>query len=109
MSQPNSAKPDQWFVYLLLCDHKVIYTGIAKDPEQRLKQHQAGAPHGAKFTRRFSLLELVYQVKVGGRSQASQFEYLIKKMPVKSKRTIINTQPDLQQLADWLGKSTDTD
>lgn len=38
-----------WYVYVLLNDAGVSYTGIAKDVAARLKKHNAGA--GAKFTR----------------------------------------------------------
>lgn len=38
-----------WFVYVLLNTARIAYTGIAKDVEARLAQHNAGA--GAKFTR----------------------------------------------------------
>jgi len=38
-----------WFVYVLLNEGGIAYTGIAKDTAARLKQHNAGT--GAKFTR----------------------------------------------------------
>ena len=38
-----------WFVYVLLNDAGITYTGIAKDVEARLVRHNAGT--GAKFTR----------------------------------------------------------
>jgi len=38
-----------WFVYVLLNDAGIAYTGIAKDVAARLEKHNAGA--GAKFTR----------------------------------------------------------
>ncbi|MDR3439432.1 DUF123 domain-containing protein [Telmatospirillum sp.] len=38
-----------WYVYVLLNDAGVTYTGIAKDVTARLKSHNAG--NGAKFTR----------------------------------------------------------
>lgn len=38
-----------WFVYVLLNEAGVSYTGIAKDIEARLTKHNAGT--GAKFTR----------------------------------------------------------
>ena len=38
-----------WFVYVLLNDTQVCYTGIALDVEARLHRHNAG--QGAKFTR----------------------------------------------------------
>ncbi|CAA7623345.1 Excinuclease ABC subunit C [Candidatus Terasakiella magnetica] len=38
-----------WYVYILLNQAKVAYTGIALDVEDRLRRHNAG--EGAKFTR----------------------------------------------------------
>lgn len=39
----------EWFVYVLLNNAGVTYTGIAKDVTARLEKHSAGT--GAKFTR----------------------------------------------------------
>ena len=38
-----------WFVYVLLNDTMLSYTGIALNVEERLRRHNAG--QGAKFTR----------------------------------------------------------
>ncbi len=38
-----------WFVYLLLNEKLISYTGIAVDVDERLRRHNAG--QGAKFTR----------------------------------------------------------
>ncbi|MFM7346429.1 MAG: GIY-YIG nuclease family protein [Tagaea sp.] len=38
-----------WFVYVLLNEARVTYTGISDDPGKRLAAHNAGK--GAKFTR----------------------------------------------------------
>lgn len=38
-----------WFVYLLINDKKISYTGIAMDVDDRLRRHNMGS--GAKFTR----------------------------------------------------------
>jgi putative endonuclease len=38
-----------WFVYVLLNSRDIAYTGIAKDVNARLDQHNAG--RGARFTR----------------------------------------------------------
>lgn len=48
----KDAKDDRvtdWFVYVLINDADVTYTGIAKDVEARLEKHNANI--GAKFTR----------------------------------------------------------
>jgi putative endonuclease len=39
----------EWFVYILLNDFGITYTGIAKDVAVRLEKHNMGI--GAKFTR----------------------------------------------------------
>ncbi len=89
-------------LYMLLCDNQYLYTGIALDPAARLLQHQTGKPYGAKYTRRFSQLELVYQVKVGSRAAAQQFEYYLKKCPRKKKMSIVTDQPSLDELLNIL-------
>ncbi len=87
-----------YHLYILLCDQKILYTGIAIDPKLRLKQHQKGHPYGAKFTRRFKQLKIVYQVKVGSRSDAQSLEIKLKKLDRIDKQTIIKDQPKLAQL-----------
>ncbi len=91
-----------YHLYVLLCDQQVLYTGIAIDPIARLKQHQAGHPHGAKFTRRFKQLEIVYQVKVGSRAAAQSLEIKLKKLKPTAKRQIISKQYNLDQLTSVL-------
>lgn len=91
-----------YHLYLLLCDQQILYTGIAIDPQQRLKQHQQGHPHGAKFTRRFKQLEIVYQVKVGTRAAALSLEIKIKKLNVAEKNDLIRLQYKLPQLNKFL-------
>ncbi len=91
-----------YHLYILLCDKKILYTGIAIDPELRLKQHQQGHPYGAKFTRRFKHLEIVYQVKIGNRSAAQSLEIKLKKLNRKAKQQIIEKQLKLTQLEQIL-------
>lgn len=95
----------QYHLYFLLCDSHVLYTGIAIDPLERLKQHRAGHPHGAKFTRRFKLLELIYQVKVGNRSQAQSLELKVKKLKRWQKLKIVEQQTPLTDLQNLVNSS----
>lgn len=88
----------EYSLYILLCDQKTLYTGIALCPEERLKQHQLGHPFGAKFTRRFKQLEIIYQVKVGDRSQAQSIEIKMKKLSKKAKLTVVDRQCKLPEL-----------
>ncbi len=91
-----------YFLYILWCDRTVEYTGIAIDPAARLAQHQQGHPHGAKFTRRFKQLEIVYQVKAGNRSTAQSLEIKLKKLNTDKKNNIIKSQYTLAQLIELL-------
>ena len=48
-----------YYVYLLRCRDGTLYTGYTDDPERRLRVHNAGK--GAKYTRSWLPVELVYQ------------------------------------------------
>ena len=91
-----------YFLYILCCDKTILYTGIAIDPAARLAQHQQGHPYGAKFTRRFKQLEIVYQVKVGSRSTAQSLEIKLKKLSPDKKNHIIKSQYTFAQLTELL-------
>lgn len=88
----------EYHLYILLCDQKILYTGIAIDPETRLSEHQKGHPNGAKFTRRFKHLKLVYQVKVGTRSDAQSLEIKVKKLNKQNRLYVINNKLSLTEL-----------
>ncbi|MCY4527151.1 MAG: GIY-YIG nuclease family protein, partial [Anaerolineaceae bacterium] len=42
------AAPKTWFLYVLQCSDKSLYTGITVNVERRLRQHEAGK--GASYT-----------------------------------------------------------
>jgi putative endonuclease len=48
-----------WFCYMLECGGGSLYVGVAKDPAQRVKRHNAGA--GAKHTALRRPVRLVWQ------------------------------------------------
>ena len=67
-----------YFVYLLLCSDKSLYTGIAKDPQQRFLQHLKGL--GGAYTRSHPPLKIVYLETCPNKSSALKRESQIKKM-----------------------------
>jgi putative endonuclease len=79
---------DFWHVYILLCDHNKLYTGIAKDPKQRFIAHQNNL--GAKFTRQNKPIRIVYTEKCENRSTALKREIQIKKFTRLQKEELIN-------------------
>jgi len=79
----------QWFVYIVQCADKSLYTGIATDVDRRVAEHSAG--QGARYTRGRGPVRLVYREKVQDRPAALKREYAIKKMPVAEKRDLIES------------------
>lgn len=67
-----------YYVYMLECSDKTIYTGISTDLERRIVEHN-GSDKGAKYTRTRRPVKLVYSEKYKDRSLASKREYEIKK------------------------------
>ena len=74
-------------VYILRCCDGTLYTGCAKDIQQRLKTHQSGK--GAKYTRSRLPVELVYSEPAEDRSAALRREAAIKKLTRQQKLELI--------------------
>lgn len=76
-----------WFIYVLLCEDNSLYTGIAKDVEKRLIEHQSGG--GGAYTRSHKPIRIVYIEKKKTRSAALVREAQIKRWPRKKKLTFL--------------------
>jgi len=81
-------KITDWFLYMVRCKNGHIYTGISTDVERRFAEHQAGK--GAKYLRGKGPLKLVYQKKIGSRSEALKAEISMKKMSKSDKEKTID-------------------
>ena len=88
----------RWFVYILECADKTLYTGITPDPERRLLQHNAGK--GAKYTKGRRPVRLVYKEDTPGKSEAARRECAIKKLKKAEKRILIDgwEMPEIQEI-----------
>lgn len=75
-------------VYILRTDKNTLYTGQTKDIQNRLSKHKSGK--GAKYLRRFSKLEIVYQEKCESLSLALKRESAIKKLKKIDKESLIH-------------------
>jgi|TARA_B110000495_G_C22492677_1_gene303197 putative endonuclease len=78
LSELASLNKNPWFVYIILCKDKTLYTGITNNIEKRLSDHTKG--NGAKYTKNRGPFTLMYSEKCSDRIIASQREYQIKKM-----------------------------
>ncbi len=76
-----------WTVYILRCGDGSLYTGIAKDVQARVRQHNEG--RGATYTRTRLPVKLLYQQEGLTRSKALIREAQIKAMSRSKKEEII--------------------
>ena len=81
-------KTSLWFVYMVRCTDKSLYTGISTDVKRRVEEHNGEG--GAKYTRARNPVTLVYKEQVESRSEASKREIVIKKLKKKLKERLIN-------------------
>jgi putative endonuclease len=78
-----------WYVYIVRCADGSLYTGIARDVQRRLNQHNGAVRGGARYTRGRRPVELVYQEDAAGRVQAARREWQIKGLNRRAKETLV--------------------
>ena len=77
-----------WFLYVVMCSDGSLYTGITKDVDRRIKEHNS-SKKGAKYTRSRRPVKLVYKRNYHDRSSVSKAEYRFKKLNRKQKQDIL--------------------
>jgi predicted GIY-YIG superfamily endonuclease len=77
-----------WYVYIVQCSDGSLYTGIAKNVQKRIGQHNKG--RGAKYTRSRLPVVLKAQWPASSQSQALKEEYRIKGLSRSEKLRIID-------------------
>jgi len=77
-----------YYVYILKCADKTLYTGITIDLNRRTKEHNH-SKLGAKYTRARRPITLIYSKKFSNRSTASKAESRIKQLSRKDKLELI--------------------
>ena len=80
-----------WSVYILRCADGTLYTGVARDLEKRLLQHNGELVGGARYTRGRRPVQLVWSVSVEDRSAAQRREAVIKRMGRAEKLRLIGS------------------
>ncbi len=86
-SKKKLAEP--WFVYIVRCSDGSLYTGIAKNVDRRLEQHNAGT--ASRYTRSRLPVTLEYQEEQPNQSCALKRELAIKAMSRKAKDALIQS------------------
>lgn len=76
-----------YYVYILRCKDKTLYTGYSDDVYRRLKAHNDGK--GAKYTKARRPCKLVYFEEYETKSEAMSREYAVKRLSRQDKLTLI--------------------
>lgn len=76
-----------WYVYILECRNKRLYTGITTDIARRFNEHQQGK--GGAYTRSFKAIQIVYTEEYSTRQEALKREMHIKKWTRRTKLALI--------------------
>ncbi|OGE88282.1 MAG: hypothetical protein A3J07_00620 [Candidatus Doudnabacteria bacterium RIFCSPLOWO2_02_FULL_49_13] len=77
-----------YYLYILKCADRSLYTGICVDLAKRLWQHNSSAL-GAKYTRARRPVKLIYSRRFRNRSTASRAEAGIKSLSRAQKLALI--------------------
>ena len=77
-----------WYVYVIRCSDKSLYTGITNDLNKRLKAHNSRK--GGKYTRSRLPVKLLYKEIYKTKSEALKREIQIKNFSRKEKLELLN-------------------
>lgn len=80
---------NNWFVYIVRCADDSLYTGITKDVDRRIQEHNEGDKLAAKYTRARRPVILVYQETCESRSVATKREIEIKQLSREEKEELL--------------------
>ena len=80
-----------YYLYILQCADKTLYTGITVDLNRRVTEHN-DVKLGAKYTRARRPVKLVYSKKYKDRSKASIAEAGMKKLSRDEKLKLISAK-----------------
>ena len=83
------------YTYIIECEDGSLYTGIAKDIVQRLRQHYHHLPGQAKYTMSHQMKILRALWETEDKVTACRLEFWIKKLTRKQKLKLIENQASI--------------
>ncbi|EEI69957.1 GIY-YIG nuclease family protein [Lentilactobacillus hilgardii] len=81
----------KYYIYVLLCEDRTLYTGFTTNVEKRFQTHKLG--RGAKYTRSHRPIKILFQKQFPTKHDALSAEYAFKQLTRKQKLQYINN-PD---------------
>src|SRR5262245_53576866 len=88
-NKKSTCTPNCWYVYIIRCADKTLYTGITTNVTRRMQQHNAQGKLAAKYLRGKLPLTLVFQVADQSKSNSDKEQERIKKLPKTEKEILI--------------------
>lgn len=85
-----------YYLYILKCADKTLYTGITTDLARRISEHN-DTKLGAKYTSAHRPVKMVYSKKFKNRTLASKEEARIKKLKKTEKLELIKKYKKIKQ------------
>ena len=82
-------------LYIARCADGTYYTGVAKNMDRRVRQHNGEVAGGAKYTRPRRPVRIVFERVFEDDSEARRMEYRVKKLSRPDKERLVNGQADL--------------
>ena len=86
----TSVVREDWWVYVLECADGTLYTGVARDLERRLAQHNGERQGGPRYTRGRRPVRLLWSDVAADRSAAQVREAAIKKLSRAGKLRLVS-------------------
>ncbi|MDE0929061.1 MAG: GIY-YIG nuclease family protein [Halioglobus sp.] len=80
---------EAWHVYIVKCADATLYTGVTKDLQRRLQQHNGEQTGGPKYTRGRRPVCLMWSKEASDHGAALQREIAIKKLSRREKLRLI--------------------
>lgn len=77
----------KFFTYILLTERNTFYCGYTNDLKKRFELHKSG--HGARYTRVFKPVKIVYFAEFETKSEAMKEEYRIKHLERYEKELLV--------------------
>lgn len=104
VERTSESEMSEWSVYMVRCSDESLYTGITKDVERRIEEHNGSNLLGARYTRPRRPVKLVYREILSSRSEAAKREFEIKRLSREEKEALILRS---NQLAPEINRSQD--
>jgi predicted GIY-YIG superfamily endonuclease len=76
-----------WWVYVVRCSDRSLYTGVTTNVRRRVRQHNHGM--ASKYTRSRLPVKLAYRESALGRGAALRREAAIKRLTRRAKEALI--------------------